>query len=191
MRFADSSTAPTRRTARCWRKRELKSASVKQRAARSSLNSPPYQASSPSGTTSSARFKTDSQLVSARLVEEIETVALLHRVVHALVEALEALGRGLGDAGAALLSADGGQVTLNTAFEQLLGELRARPTLDEEPEPVRQAVEVRDHACRGVLRRPRRRSEPGLLAAVAERDAREVARREETPVTRARGAADS
>ena len=72
-------------------------------------------------------LKTDSQLVAARLVEEIETVALLHRVVNALVEALEALGRGLGDAGAALLFADGGPVTLNTALEQLLGELRAAP----------------------------------------------------------------
>src|SRR5205823_5607142 len=47
-------------------------------------------------------LKTDSRLLSARLVEEIETGALLHRVVHALVEALEALGRGLGDAGATL-----------------------------------------------------------------------------------------
>ena len=123
-------------------------------------------------------LKTDSQLVAARLVEEIETVALLHRVVDALVEALEALGRGLGDAGAALLVADGGQVTLNTALEQLLGELRARPTLDEEPEPVRQAVEVaitRAEEFFDVLDDDRAR----LLAAVAERDAREVARREE------------
>ena len=94
------------------------------------------------------------------------------------MEALEALGRGLGDAGAALLFADGGPVTLNAALEQLLGELRARPTLDEEPEPVRQAVEdaiTRAEEFLDVLDDDRAR----LLAAVAERDAREATRREE------------
>ena len=49
-------------------------------------------------------LKNDSQLVAARLVEEIETVAVLRRVVDGLVEALQELGRGFGDAGATLLS---------------------------------------------------------------------------------------
>ena len=40
-----------------------------------------------------------------------------------------------------MLSADGGPLTLHTALEQFLGELRQRATLDDEPEPVRQAVE--------------------------------------------------
>ena len=123
-------------------------------------------------------LKTDTQLVAARLVEEIETVALLHGAVNALVEALEALGRGLGDAGAALLVADGGQVTLQTALEQLLGELRQRPTRDVEPASARQAIEAaitRAEEFFDVLDDDRAR----LLAAVAERDAREAARREE------------
>jgi GT2 family glycosyltransferase len=123
-------------------------------------------------------LRSDNQLVAARLVEEIEAVALLHRVVDALVEALEDLGRGLGDAGAALLSADGGQVTLHTALEQFLGKLRQRAPLEGEPEPVRQAVEIvitRTEEFFGALDDDRVR----LLAALAERDARELAEREE------------
>jgi GT2 family glycosyltransferase len=123
-------------------------------------------------------LKTDNQLVAARLVEEIEAVALLHRVVDALVEALEDLGRGLGDAGAALISADGGQVTLHTALEQFLGKLRQRAPVEGEPEPVRQAIEIaitRTEEFLGVLDDDRAR----LLAALAERNAREVAKSEE------------
>ncbi len=76
-----------------------------------------------------------------------------------------------------MLSAGEGQVTLYTALEQVLGELRQRATLDKRPESVRQALETaitRTEEFFGVLDDDRAR----LLDALAERDAREVAARE-------------
>jgi GT2 family glycosyltransferase len=120
----------------------------------------------------------DNQLVTARLVEEIETVARLRRVLGGLTETLDGLGLSLGNAGTALLAADGAPVMLRTAAEELLDELRQRATGEEEPEPVRRVIGeaiTRADEFLGLLDEDR----AGLLAALAERDAQQARGAEE------------
>ncbi len=119
----------------------------------------------------------DNRLVTERLVEEIETVARLQRLLDELPEVAGRFGRGLGDAGAALLAADDETVTLQTAVQEVLDELRHRTTLADEPEVVRQAIDETIRQTEGFLR-SLDEDRARLLAELAERDAREAQGRE-------------
>jgi GT2 family glycosyltransferase len=123
-------------------------------------------------------LRTDNQLVTGRLVEEIETVALLQRVVDELAKALDELARGFGDAAAELLAAEGGGLMFRAPFERLLDTLRQRATL-QESNSVRHAVDRaigRIDEFLQVVDDDRAR----LLAALAERNEREVRQSEES-----------
>jgi GT2 family glycosyltransferase len=120
-------------------------------------------------------LRADNQLVIARLVEGIETEAVLRRVVDGLANAIDQLGQGFGDAEAELLAAERDALMLRTTFEQPLGVLRRRPSLHEEPEGVRDVVEsaiARIDEFLRVLDEDRTR----LVAALAEGDSREAQR---------------
>ena len=116
----------------------------------------------------------DNRLVTERLVEEIETVARLQRLLDELAEVVVGgFGRGLGAAGAALLAAEGETVTLQTAVQEILDELRHRPALEDEPEAVRRAVdETIRQTIEFLLLLDEDRAH--LLAESAEHDAREA-----------------
>lgn len=112
----------------------------------------------------------DNQRVTARLVEEIETVARLQRVVEGLAATLAKFGESFGTASATLIASDGTPVALRATLEVLLHELRQRAAVEEEPEIVRHAVDdVIGHTDEFLALLDDDRA--GLLAAVAARDA--------------------
>ena len=120
----------------------------------------------------------DNRLVTERLVEEIETVAHLRRLLDELAKVVGGLGRSLDDAGAALLASDGEPVTLRTSVEDLLDELRHRVTVGDEPETVQQALDEAISQTDGFIALLDD-DRAGLVAALAERDAEEARGREE------------
>lgn len=120
----------------------------------------------------------DNRLVTERLVEEIETVERLRRLLDEFANVVGGFGRSLGDAGAALLASDGETVTLRMAIQEVLDELRHRPTLDDESKAARQALDETIRQTEEfllLLGEDRAR----LLAELAERDTREARGRED------------